>query len=356
MTAVQEIEALAPSRRRRHARVVTLRNELVGARRAARDGRVPRGRPHPHVRRGLARPAAPDPADGAGRAGEVLELPDGPVVQPDPRRRAAVRRPHLAAAAQRRGRHRDPRRRPALRLVGHRADRVPRGPRARHHRARRRELPVAVPRADHLRADRRPAHGRHLACATSTSSRSPPASGTTRTCSARCRPSARRRPADARAAGARGPRPARATRWSTRSRPGPAGTVPRRADFRVARPLASAFVDDVLTAWEPGAPVRISYEDLGVNVDLHADPVYAHLVVYAPRKRSVLRGRAGDQREQRVLAARRGRAGHRRLRPRPRRGALRGVHHDAADLSSPSPDRSGYALFPDRSSIGSTRV
>ncbi|KQY48108.1 aldose epimerase [Cellulomonas sp. Root137] len=66
---------------------------------------------------------------------------------------------------------------------------------------------------------------------------------------------------------------------------GPAGAVPQRADFRVARPLTSTFVDDVLTAWEPGAPVRISYEDLGVSVDLHADPVYAHLVLYAPRKR-----------------------------------------------------------------------
>jgi aldose 1-epimerase len=66
---------------------------------------------------------------------------------------------------------------------------------------------------------------------------------------------------------------------------GPAGEVPQRADFRVARPLTSAFVDDVLTAWEPGAPVRISYQDLGVSVDLHADPVYAHLVLYAPRKR-----------------------------------------------------------------------
>jgi aldose 1-epimerase len=66
---------------------------------------------------------------------------------------------------------------------------------------------------------------------------------------------------------------------------GPAGGVPQRADFRVARPLTSAFIDDVLTAWEPGAPVRISYQDLGVSVDLTADPVYAHLVLYAPRKR-----------------------------------------------------------------------
>ncbi len=67
---------------------------------------------------------------------------------------------------------------------------------------------------------------------------------------------------------------------------GPAGDVPSRADFRVARRLGLGFVDDVLTDWEPGAPVRIDYEDLGVTVDLHADPVYAHLVVYAPRRRS----------------------------------------------------------------------
>jgi aldose 1-epimerase len=67
---------------------------------------------------------------------------------------------------------------------------------------------------------------------------------------------------------------------------GPAGDVPARADFRVARRLGFGFVDDVLTDWEPGAPARITYEDLGVSVDVHADPVYAHLVVYAPRRRS----------------------------------------------------------------------
>ncbi|MBO3086179.1 aldose epimerase family protein [Cellulomonas fengjieae] len=67
---------------------------------------------------------------------------------------------------------------------------------------------------------------------------------------------------------------------------GPAGAVSPRADFRVPRPLTSAFVDDVVTGWEPGAPVRIHYPDSGVGVDLHADPVFAHLVLYAPRKRS----------------------------------------------------------------------
>ncbi len=67
---------------------------------------------------------------------------------------------------------------------------------------------------------------------------------------------------------------------------GPAGTIPRRADFRTGRPLGSRFVDDVLTGWDPGAPIRVHYDEPDVDVDLHADPVYSHLVVYAPRRRS----------------------------------------------------------------------
>jgi aldose 1-epimerase len=63
-----------------------------------------------------------------------------------------------------------------------------------------------------------------------------------------------------------------------------AGSVPARADFRTPRPLGTAFVDDVLTAREPGAPVTIEYDEL--TVELHADPLYSHMVVYAPRGRS----------------------------------------------------------------------
>ena len=51
------------------------------------------------------------------------------------------------------------------------------------------------------------------------------------------------------------------------------------------RPLGSAFVDDVLTDLEPSAPVHVEYADEGVAVDLTMDPVYRHLVVYAPRRR-----------------------------------------------------------------------
>lgn len=67
---------------------------------------------------------------------------------------------------------------------------------------------------------------------------------------------------------------------------GPAGAIPARADFRDGRPLGSRFVDDVLTGWDPGAPIRVRYDEPDVTVDLHADPVYSHVVVYAPRRRS----------------------------------------------------------------------
>ena len=103
-----------------------------------------------------------------------------------------------------------------------------------------------------------------------------------------------------------------------RSRSAPTSASPGRS--------TSAFVDDVLTAWEPGAPVRISYEDLGVNVDLHADPVYAHLVVYAPRKRPYFAVEPVTNVNDGFALHAAGVPGHGRLRPRPRRGALRGVH------------------------------
>ena len=67
---------------------------------------------------------------------------------------------------------------------------------------------------------------------------------------------------------------------------GPAGDVPVRADYRVARPLGHAFVDDVLTDRQPGEPVRITYPDQGVEVRIDADDAYEHLVVYVPRRRA----------------------------------------------------------------------
>ncbi len=66
---------------------------------------------------------------------------------------------------------------------------------------------------------------------------------------------------------------------------GPSGPLPSRADFRSLRPLGTAFVDDVLTDLDPAAPTTVEYPDEGVRVDLTMDPVYRHLVLYAPRRR-----------------------------------------------------------------------
>lgn len=66
---------------------------------------------------------------------------------------------------------------------------------------------------------------------------------------------------------------------------GPAGEPAPRADYRVPRPIGRAFVDDVLTDLVRDEPVRITYDE-GLVVELRSDPVYAHVVVYAPRGRS----------------------------------------------------------------------
>ena len=68
---------------------------------------------------------------------------------------------------------------------------------------------------------------------------------------------------------------------------GPAGEIPPRADYRTARAVGSAFVDDVLTAQRDGQPAaRIAYPDHGLGVRLDMDPVYESLVVYVPRRRA----------------------------------------------------------------------
>ena len=66
---------------------------------------------------------------------------------------------------------------------------------------------------------------------------------------------------------------------------GPAGPLRPDADFRRPRPLGAAL-DDLYTGWEPGAPVRLTYGQPGVVVELRADPLYSHLMVYAPRGRA----------------------------------------------------------------------
>lgn len=60
-----------------------------------------------------------------------------------------------------------------------------------------------------------------------------------------------------------------------------AGSVPKRANYRKARPLGPDFVDDVLTGLGP-VPARWWYPDAGIEVQLRTDPAFSHLVVYLP--------------------------------------------------------------------------
>lgn len=67
---------------------------------------------------------------------------------------------------------------------------------------------------------------------------------------------------------------------------GHAADVPARADYRAARPVGEAFVDDVLTARRDGEhAARLAYPGHGLSVRLDMDPVYESLVVYVPLDR-----------------------------------------------------------------------
>lgn len=54
-----------------------------------------------------------------------------------------------------------------------------------------------------------------------------------------------------------------------------------RLDFRALRPLPDETVDDVLTGRTSSAPVRLMFPDRAMSVAFHADPIFAHWVVYA---------------------------------------------------------------------------
>lgn len=58
--------------------------------------------------------------------------------------------------------------------------------------------------------------------------------------------------------------------------------VDARLDFRTLRELSDDFIDDVLTDRQPTAPIRIRYAESGAEVRFEADPIFAHLVVFAP--------------------------------------------------------------------------
>ncbi|NCT91803.1 aldose epimerase [Cellulomonas sp. APG4] len=66
---------------------------------------------------------------------------------------------------------------------------------------------------------------------------------------------------------------------------GPAGPVPRLLDFRELRRLDGELLNDCLVRDPAGGPVRLEWPESGVGVDLVADDVLAHTLVYAPRGR-----------------------------------------------------------------------
>lgn len=55
-----------------------------------------------------------------------------------------------------------------------------------------------------------------------------------------------------------------------------------RLDFRAARALPEDTLDDVLTTCDSSQPVRITFPDRAVSLELRADPIFKHWVVYAP--------------------------------------------------------------------------
>ena len=63
---------------------------------------------------------------------------------------------------------------------------------------------------------------------------------------------------------------------------GPPQPILHRLDFRQLRPLGTEAIDDCLTGHIEGAPIRIVYGDSGTEIDLHADPIFNCIVLYAP--------------------------------------------------------------------------
>lgn len=59
--------------------------------------------------------------------------------------------------------------------------------------------------------------------------------------------------------------------------------VEPRIDFRRLRRLGDAFIDDLLTGRAAAAPIRLVYPESGIEVQLHADEGYRHMVLYVPQ-------------------------------------------------------------------------
>jgi aldose 1-epimerase len=61
-----------------------------------------------------------------------------------------------------------------------------------------------------------------------------------------------------------------------------------RLDFRELRPLGEIELNDLLTGRIGGDPARIYYPNEGIEVQMYSDPVYRHILLFAPHGESFL--------------------------------------------------------------------
>jgi aldose 1-epimerase len=59
-------------------------------------------------------------------------------------------------------------------------------------------------------------------------------------------------------------------------------TVPPRLDFRVARGLEGDGYNDLLTQRDGDKPARLVYPGWNIALEMHADPVFRHMLLYTP--------------------------------------------------------------------------
>jgi aldose 1-epimerase len=63
---------------------------------------------------------------------------------------------------------------------------------------------------------------------------------------------------------------------------GPPLPVESRIDFRKMRPLSMVHLDECLTGRVPGAPIRFSYSESKLNVNMECDPLFEQIILYMP--------------------------------------------------------------------------
>lgn len=59
--------------------------------------------------------------------------------------------------------------------------------------------------------------------------------------------------------------------------------VPDELDFRQLRPLSDIPVDDVFTSRKGSAPAKIVYPDWNLRLDMNADDIYKHFILFSPK-------------------------------------------------------------------------